>query len=356
MKNLAFFEAATPYWRDFHNSLARDGFEIVYLASEYKSYCKGVESQLDFNPIIINKAKNTWYFSGLLNLIRDRNPRVVISIEYSLLTFQLWLIKVLLGYKYRLVTRCDDSYEMLEHPLTRIHKGASKLLSRLVDDVILCDKRTFGYYREKYGKGIYFPIVSDDSIFRKELKDSLPIACRFREEYSLLEKKVILFVGRLVQVKNIELLFDALNLAKIEDSVVVIVGDGPLRNVLQEKAKKCFSRVVFTGTEYGLYVKAWYSIADIFVLPSFQEPFGAVVPESLMSGCYSLVSIAAGSAPLVQQGKTGDVFSPYSAQELAEKLLFAINDVSYPVHNGFRPSLMPRSFNEYYQELIQILS
>lgn len=354
MNKLAFFEAATPYWRDFHNSLAKDGFEIVYLTSEFESYCKGVESQLNFSPLIINKSKNTWLFSRLLKLIRDRNPRIVISIEYSLLTFQLWLIKVIFGYNYRLVTRCDDSIEMLEHPLTKTHKVASKFISRLVDDVVLCDKRTFDYYRKKYGKGIFFPIVSDDSVFRKELEDSLQIACRFRKEYSLSGKKVILFVGRLVQVKNIELLFDALKLAKIEESVVVIVGDGPLRNTLQEKAERCFSRVIFTGTEYGLNVKAWYSIADIFVLPSFHETFGAVVPEALMSGCYSLVSNAAGSAPLVQKGKTGDVFSPYSSQELADKLLFAINIISQEY--GMRPSLMPQSYSEYYQELLQSLS
>lgn len=67
--------------------------------------------------------------------------------------------------------------------------------------------------------------------------------------------------------------------------------------------------IIFTGRLEGDYLYAWYNIAEIFILPSIKEPFGAVTNEALLGGCFSLISDKAGSNCLIKKGINGYVFN-----------------------------------------------
>lgn len=60
--------------------------------------------------------------------------------------------------------------------------------------------------------------------------------------------------------------------------------------------------------------------ADLFVLPSTNEPCSVALIEALAAGVPALVSASGGNVDLVRDGETGCLFKPGSARELALKL------------------------------------
>lgn len=60
--------------------------------------------------------------------------------------------------------------------------------------------------------------------------------------------------------------------------------------------------------------------ADLFVLPSTNEPCSVALIEALAAGVPALVSASGGNVDLVRDGETGRLFEPGSAKDLASKL------------------------------------
>ena len=96
---------------------------------------------------------------------------------------------------------------------------------------------------------------------------------------------------------------------------------------------------------------AWFQLADLLVLPSIQEPFGAVVNEALMSGCRVLVSDCAGASMLINEDN-GSVFSTESQQNFREKLAHEIALINKDCPKKNR---MIEPFDVIYQNLLTFI-
>jgi glycosyltransferase involved in cell wall biosynthesis len=99
----------------------------------------------------------------------------------------------------------------------------------------------------------------------------------------------VLFVGRLISHKNVDVLLQALSDLRAEGLVVpgVIVGDGPEREKLEQYALdlELTAQVEFLGpVESHAEVYGLMKSATAFVLPSVREGFGIVVIEALACG------------------------------------------------------------------------
>lgn len=82
-------------------------------------------------------------------------------------------------------------------------------------------------------------------------------------------------------------------------------------------------KVVFTGPRPD--VERLYGGADVFVLPSWYEPFGNVFLEALASGLPIVTTNEVGGAEAVEEGVNGYTVSfPVPPEELAEKLALAL--------------------------------
>ena len=69
--------------------------------------------------------------------------------------------------------------------------------------------------------------------------------------------------------------------------------------------------------------------ADIFILPSIYDGWGAVVNEALQAGCYVLVTDACGAADLIKQDeRLGQVFHPKDYKALAACMDYANAHIS----------------------------
>lgn len=94
----------------------------------------------------------------------------------------------------------------------------------------------------------------------------------------------LVFVGRLVPVKGVSMLLEALVRVKGELSVhLTLVGDGPLEGELQTEVQTrgLTGQVTFTGALPPLEVAARMREAHLFCLPSVRESGGAVLLEAM---------------------------------------------------------------------------
>lgn len=285
------------------------------------------------------------YIKGLKQLIDKTNPKVVYVSEFSVVTLQVITIRLLFRYKYKIVSISDDSLDMLDgNEYSVFHKFARNLIPRMVDNLVLSDSRSVAWYQKKFSKGLWFPIIADENRMTNKFKDSIPKSIDYFNKYNLEMKKIILFVGRLVDVKNVSTLIKAFTFLKDDNYCLVIVGDGNQREILEEQASNSKNKVIFTGKLESLELLAWYNLGDVFVLPSFKEPFGAVTNEALLSGCRVCVSEKCGSACLVTKDN-GELINPNSAEQLANAILRQLS-ASKPNKEllDVRPSLMPFTF------------
>ncbi len=131
----------------------------------------------------------------------------------------------------------------------------------------------------------------------------------------------LLSVGNLVEVKGHRYLLDAMKtLLDRGDTITLdIVGDGPLRDHLEQQAHDLgvAANVRFSGRLERPDVATKMREADVFVLPSLWETQGCVLLEAMASGVPSVVT-RVGGTPEVVDDTTGVLVEPRSSAALAD--------------------------------------
>ncbi len=122
----------------------------------------------------------------------------------------------------------------------------------------------------------------------------------------------VFFVGRLIRLKGIDLLIEAmLPLFKKHNNLfMTVIGDGELMNPLQEQLKAfgMRERVSFEGVLPTNKVQECLAKADLLVTPSRGDGWGLVVNEAFSVGVPVIVSDRCGAADLVRDGVNGYIF------------------------------------------------
>jgi len=166
----------------------------------------------------------------------------------------------------------------------------------------------------------FFPNSPDVGFFRGGATMTGGERARERARHGAGDEPVVLFVARLIGVKRCDLLIDAVARLRERGREVAlwIAGDGAERDDLERRAA---GRATFLGNVATADLPRLYGAADVFVLPSDHEPWGAVVSEAMACGLPVVVSDHVGSAPdLVTDGDNGAVFPRGDAYALAGAL------------------------------------
>jgi rhamnosyl/mannosyltransferase len=179
-----------------------------------------------------------------------------------------------------------------------------------------------------------------------------------------IEGPVVLFVGRLVYYKGVDVLLEAM---RDVAATLVIVGRGPLEGELRERAVALgiAHRVVWLEPLDDADLAAWYEHADIFCLPSTArtEAYGLVQLEAHQAATPVVSTDLPTGVPFVNQHEvTGLVVPPGDATALAEALTRLAEDeplrrrlgeqARARVHSEFSVEAMARRTMSVYQEAI----
>jgi glycosyltransferase involved in cell wall biosynthesis len=112
------------------------------------------------------------------------------------------------------------------------------------------------------------------------------------------ETVVILFCAKLQPWKRPQDLLQAFAQARLQNTFLVIAGEGPLRKDIENLANTLglADRVRFLGFVNQTQLPALYTSSDLLVLPSSYEAFGVVVNEASLCACPVVVSDRVGAA------------------------------------------------------------
>lgn len=143
----------------------------------------------------------------------------------------------------------------------------------------------------------------------------------------------MLCVGNLVPIKGHALALDALALLRRSHpgATLTLVGDGPERATLERQARALglTASVRFVGRVSNERLAAWYSAADLTLLPSHSEGWANVLLESLACGVAVVSTDVGGSAEVIRQPIAGALLKtrdPAALAALIEERLRAGND------------------------------
>ena len=151
---------------------------------------------------------------------------------------------------------------------------------------------------------------------------------------------MFLYVGRLINYKNLPLILDALKILADsgQDFRMVFIGKGPDKEVLEQKATELGlmggekPKVFFTGPIYDRDVlRAWNTRGDLFLFPSTFDTNGLVVREAAACGLASVLIKDSCAAEGITDDRNGFIIEE-SAQDMAELLGRVCKDLDH-VHD-----------------------
>jgi glycosyltransferase involved in cell wall biosynthesis len=147
----------------------------------------------------------------------------------------------------------------------------------------------------------------------------------------------LLFVGRLAKQKGLDVLLDALHLLPNAAWRLRIVGDGPERAALENRAAHhgMANRVIFHGWAQRDELAELYRGSDVFVFPSNDEGMPNVLLEALACGLPVVATRVAGNEELVSL-ENGFLVPPRDPTAFAAAIAPLINEPSLRVRLGKR--------------------
>lgn len=366
-KLLVFHRALAPYRIEFLNTLftAFDTHLYFEFASpiEQPFDPNGLKERIKFRSGILPSAPNIIGLKNFrpyaISLVRGIEPDAILCSEFNLLTLSLSIACRIFSRKTKLYVLCDDNEQMAEAEL-RYGRGLKPYMLSKVDGVILCDQRACDIYASRFAtlnrdRFVYFPILQDEKILRKLYEQAFSHGQELRRNIVPEHEKMMLYVGRLAEEKNLPALIKSFTEIP-QDIHLVIVGDGPMQSVLTAQVKEAnlSERITFVGKKEGAELHAYYTQADCLVLPSTRECFGSVVNEALIAGVPVICSSIAGASCLISD-TNGRIFNPMQPGALTQACINLMREIQPFKGNTLRPSLMPYTFEEAIKPVLTLL-
>lgn len=155
----------------------------------------------------------------------------------------------------------------------------------------------------------------------------------------------LIFSGRLVTIKRVDLLIDAFAqvAAKRPDWDLLIAGAGPLKAELKSRVPtQLRQRVLWTGfVGSPQRMSALYRLADVLVLPSAYEPWALVVNEASCAGLALVCSDVVGAAAeLLRDRENGRLFRTDDLASLVAALLDVTEEANLRRYKTASPEIL----------------
>jgi len=262
-------------------------------------------------PIHINRR--------VIKALRQHDPDMIVTSGYdSLAYWQAFLYCKFFKKKF-----------ILWNGTTLLSAGSIKGIRGLLKKIII--KRADRYivygtkgkeYLKHFGaksKDIYISTNMIDNDYFRDRVLQYRANKNFSEERKKYPKILLLYVGQLVKRKGIEQILKALNILENPEIGLMIVGSGSEEMNLKKFCKENkLENIFFKGFHQQEGLPKYYALSDIFIFPTFKEPWGLVINEALACGLYVLCSDRAGSAfDLIKKDWNGALFNPHNVENLA---------------------------------------
>ncbi|WP_191566669.1 glycosyltransferase [Metabacillus idriensis] len=285
---------------------------------------------------------------GLYNDLNNYKPDIVISSEFSVPSIISSIYCKINRKKY---ISWSDGTLHTEKNISSLQKTLRKYLIKNSQSFIASSSDTFDNY-------LYYG-AKRELIFKSLLTVDTNFFTTEKKQYQKGKTINLVYCGSLNESKgiyNLLLLFKELISLK-EDLGLIIVGDGPERNKMEEMVEnlKLGEKVIFKGFLQPPQLKEVYSNSDLLIFPSLSDTFGLVVNEAMCAGLPIICSQYAGAARDLVSDENGLIINPLRnpeelSKEIFDKFLKRPNElVELGINSrnkilNFSPSLVSRGF------------
>jgi glycosyltransferase involved in cell wall biosynthesis len=148
--------------------------------------------------------------------------------------------------------------------------------------------------------------------------------CGIREELGLTPSApVVMVLSRLNRMKGVQYFLDAASMvaAKLPETRFLIVGDGEIRQELEDSAARLglADRIVFTG--FRTDIPRLLSEVNLSVLPSLSEGLSNTLLESMAAGVPVVATRVGGNPEIIEDGVSGLLVPPKDSAMLATAMI-----------------------------------
>ena len=214
-------------------------------------------------------------------------------------------------------------------------------------NIVFADNHSIKSYLEQITKKKID--VSPTSIKLKNFEFSEANRTLIRKEIGIDEKiKVIGFVGRFAEAKNLLTLLISFNDVAQDDPLIklVLVGAGSLESQLRDYVTKrgLEDRVIFYGVRYD--INRVLASFDIFVLPSYTEGLSTALLEAMASGRAIICSDIPAHKELMTHNKEALIINPYKPEELKRAIQLLSSDDSLRLKLGHNAKIRVSQYDD----------
>lgn len=330
--------------------LRRDGYEITFVSyRELRTRKKFPGLIYDELPLKLNRgSKYDVLLKSILWILlvpwkcrrlRQKHKVDIFYCDDSGPFYPLFM-KILLGKESRVYMRFGDlqsGYQLLDRSgfhdfLFKFSLWLEKKQWQRVDAIIPLSE-TFKTFLSQQGINKDKVRVVEESINLEQFRANA--TGNLRQQYHLTNQKIIMFHGAVVRCKGLETFLRAAQTvaAKHKDTVFMIVGDGDAINRLKvlAQALQLGRRVIFTGWIPFAKMPQYVASSDIgVVMRSGNMANNFVVTTALLqiwaTERPAIVPNLEAIARVIRDRENGILFKPNDAQELAQKIIFLLDN------------------------------
>lgn len=208
------------------------------------------------------------------------------------------------------------------------------IMTRLADTVLFYNKVGIEWMRNE-GDDISHVFATGNTINQAPIKEAIKHwtpdkLLDFKRNNNLIGKRIILSCSRIIEKQRLHEAIVALAQTPLNrpDTILVVIGDGPLKEACEGIAKKegVSDRVRWLGAMYDEYEMApWFLSARAFTYPG---PVGLAILKALSYGLPVVINDTHNSteAEIMENGKTGLLFKESDTYDLASTLNILMSD------------------------------
>lgn len=186
----------------------------------------------------------------------------------------------------------------------------------------------YRYYGADDGKIMRYPFTSleEQDILKEPVSQEEKLY--LRSELGMIEKRIVLCVGRYVHIKGLDVLLNA-SLELEKDIGVYFVGEEPTDECREFTKKRDLTQVHFVGFQSKEELSKYYRAADVFVLPTRGDVWGLVINEAMANGLPVITTDRCNAGlELISDGKEGYIVPADNSGSIADCInLFFKNDI-----------------------------
>lgn len=231
-------------------------------------------------------------------------------------------------HKFQIILRVETNLYSTKSLLKKIIKKIFlRFFFNLFDKFLYIGKLNKNFYLKNnvpLKKLVSAPYFVDNEFF--DLKIS---KFKVKKKLKIKEKKVVLFVGKLLSRKNpLEFIRLAEKFRNKNDIIFLVIGSGEMKKECQEYIKKKeLKNILLMGFVNQKQIREFYWISDLLVVPSYYETWGLNINEAFASKTPVICSYNCGaSVDLVEQGKTGFKYRVGDLSDLYKKTYKILNN------------------------------